>query len=135
MRLVTDRPTAIPTSKVFVLMGVTEDSMTRYGCLLDASNGKIYIEELHWMNGVRGNEVSAHLKEVTNDKEWQMVYKFVTEKTTILSPRKLKQALSIAKQRGIRPSGIDELIAKNYPYLNRKVDPSKKVVIPLPPRG
>lgn len=132
MRLITDRPTAIPTAKSFILMGMVEDNMTRYACMLDASDGKVYIEHMVWGLGVKGNEATAHLTEVTNDEEWRAVYKFVTEKTTILSPKKLKQAMQIARQRGVRPSGIDELIAKNYPYAHRKVDPKKKVTIPLP---
>jgi len=132
MRLITDRPTAIPTSKVFVLMGVVEDTMKRYGCLLDVTSGKIYVEEMYWNIGVRGNEATALLKEVTVDEEWRSIYKFVTEKTTILSPKKLKMAIMIARQRGVKPTGIDELIAKNYPYANRNVDLSKRVNIPLP---
>lgn len=132
MRLITDRPTMIPTSKAFILMGVIEDSMKRYGCLLDASNGKIYVEEMYWGVGVRGNEATAMLRSVDDEIEWTSVYKFVTEKTTVLSPKKLKQAIQIAKMRGVRPTGIDEIMARNYPYAHRKVDPTKKVTIPLP---
>lgn len=129
MHTITERPQALKDS--FVLMGVLEGNLKQYGCLIDARNGRIFLEELWWTQGVRGNEATANLRTVENDEEWAMVYKFVTEKTTILSPRKLKQAIQLARSRGVRPL-LDELIARNFPYANRKINMDKKVTIPLP---
>lgn len=122
MRLVTDRPKALSGS--FVLMGIVEDSLSKYAVIFDTSNGKMYFESMYWnANGVKGNEYTAMLKEIEDDKEWALVNKFVTEKTTILSPKKLRLALATARQRGQRQ--IDAVLnSENFPYAKRKVDPN-----------
>lgn len=121
MRLVTDRPKALSGS--FVLMGIVEDSLNKYACIFDTSNGKIYFECMFWISNVKGNEYTAQLKEIDDDKEWALVNKFVTEKTTVLSPKKLRLALATAKSRGQRQ--IDAVINnENFPYAKRRVDPN-----------
>lgn len=133
MRLITDRPDGVITAKNFVCMGVVEDNMKRYACLLDLSTGKIYIEEVFWTAGVRGNIVTAQLAEVADETEWKAVYRFVTEKTTILSPKKLRLAIQIGRSRGVTPAGVDSVIRQNFPYAKRQIDETKKHEIPLPP--
>lgn len=132
MRLITDRPVGLPSGKEFILMGVIEDAMVRYACLVNAATAQIHIEEIYWTRGIRGNEVTANLRSVDDDQEWKAVYRFVTEKTTILSPKKLKAAIQIARSRGVTPR-LDEVVRQNYPYAHRQVDPSRTLKAPLPP--
>jgi DNA replication protein DnaD len=121
MRLVTDRPTALSGS--FVLMGIIEDGLNKYACVFDTSNGKMYFEEMYWTTNVKGNEATAHLREIGDDKEWAIVNGFVTKSTTILSPKKLRLALATAKHRGVKQ--IDAVLnAENFPYAKRKIDPA-----------
>jgi hypothetical protein len=104
-------------------MGIVEDSLNKYACIFDTSNGKMYFENMYWTSNVKGNEYTAQLKEIDDDKEWALVNAFVTQKTTILSPKKLRLALATAKHRGQRQ--IDAVInAENFPYAKRKVDPN-----------
>jgi hypothetical protein len=121
MRLITDRPRALTGS--FVLMGQVEDGLNQYACIFDTSNGKVYFEEMYWTTGVRGNEMTAKLKEIEDESEWKTVNKFVTRKTTILSPKKLRLALATAGHRGQRQ--IDSVINnENFPYAKREVNPN-----------
>ena len=129
MRLVTDRPKAL--TGAFVLMGIVSDSSISYACLFNTSDGKTYIEEMWWSMGVGGNEATSNLREVSDDKEWQSVYDFVTKQTTIFSPKKLRMALNQAGTRGV--SQIDSVLrSKDFPYVKRKVDPNNPLKVGIP---
>jgi len=94
MQLVTDKPTGI-LSTSFVCMGVVADAGKDYACLLDLNDGKLYLEEIHWGRGRILESATFH--EVNNDKEWKELYSFVSAKTTIFSPRKIKGILRVHK--------------------------------------
>lgn len=122
MRLITDRPKALTGS--FVLMGVTGDSMKQYACLFDTKDGKTYVEEMYWTMNVKGNEATARLKAIEDDEEWKAAYDFVTKKTTVFSPKKLRLALVTAGHRNVQQ--IDDVIENaTFPYAMRKIDPLK----------
>ncbi len=129
MRLVTDRPTALKGK--FILMGVVEDGMRRFAGLFDTSNGNIYVEEMYWeASGVRGNEMTARLRYLDSDVEWQAILNFIQKKTTIFSPTKLRRILRTTASRGVLQ--LDRALKSDrFPYAPREVT-DKKIRIPLP---
>ncbi len=128
MRLVTDRPMALKGK--IMLMGVVQDGMRRFAGLFDASTGKIYVEEMYWSTGVRGNELTANLKYLDSDVEWQAVLNFMQKKTTVFSPTKLRRILKTTASRGVLQ--LDRgLKSDRFPYAPREVM-NQTIQIPLP---
>lgn len=93
MKVINSKPTSLswvsPPDK-WVSMGVIRDSGKEYACILDVYDKQLYIEEIHWSVGEK-NLVTARLAQIDNDKEWVALYKFITEKTDIFSPKKVKK--------------------------------------------
>ena len=130
MRLVTDRPMALKGK--FMCMGVIKDGLRQFAGLFDTSTGNIYVEELYWTaSGVKGNTMTANLRYLESDVEWQALYNFMTKKTTIFSPTKLRRILKTTASRGVIQ--LDRALKSDrFPYAPREVM-DQKIQIPLPP--
>ena len=74
-------------NKDFICMGIVAEGLKEYASLLNRSTGELYIEEIHWLQD--RNFFNATLHQIESDIEWKEIFKFVTEKTTIFSPRKI----------------------------------------------
>ena len=88
MKLITDRPDGLLSSPDFILLGLVADSGKDYACLLQLSNGNLYIEEIHWHGGKTINLSTLH--QIEDDKEWGRLYQWITLNTTIFSPKKIQ---------------------------------------------
>jgi hypothetical protein len=85
MELKTDQPFGL--QKNFIGMGIVTDSDKDYICILQLDTGQMYIEEIHWGRGE--NIHLATLHQIEDDEEWKMLWRFISEKTTIFSPIKI----------------------------------------------
>lgn len=95
MKLITDRPIGL-SDPDFICAGMVADSGKDYACLLQRSTKQKFIEEVHWGRGK--NIHTSTLHQVQNDQEWIALFKFVTECTTIFSPRKINWILKQSQE-------------------------------------
>ncbi len=109
MKVITDKPERITWTQKgrFFCMGVVQDSGKDYACLMDTSNGKQHIEEIIWSVGDK-NIVTANLRWIKDDKEWNAVLDYVTAQTNIFSIDKIRDILSKFK-------------VKDAPYIGMKI--------------
>ena len=109
MKVKTETPFGLDSREHFVCMGLVHDSGKDYACLLDIAEAKktmeaskkastirvvstcCYVEEIHWDR--THNFALSTLHQIDNDEEWARVTQFVMNKTTIFSPKKIKNIL------------------------------------------